>query len=91
MFLLTLIGIGGIIFIDYIFREVIWMSNRDMCMSIIDNMEEWQLQSVYEMLQIMKKSLENAEYLSMLDKAEEQVRNGQVVIKTMDELIAMEE
>lgn len=37
------------------------MSNRDMCVSIIDSMEEWQLQSVYEMLQTMKKTLEKLE------------------------------
>lgn len=37
------------------------MSNRDMCISIIDNMEEWQLQSVCEMLRAMQKSLEKME------------------------------
>lgn len=37
------------------------MSNRDMCMSIIDNMEEWQLQTVYEMLRTMQKSLDKLE------------------------------
>ena len=33
----------------------------------------------------------NAEYLAKLDQADEQIRNGQVVIKTLDELIAMED
>lgn len=32
-----------------------------MCISIIDNMEEWQLQSVCEMLRAMQKSLEKME------------------------------
>lgn len=39
----------------------------------------------------LQKAKRNAEYLAMLDKADEQVKNGQVVIKTMEELIAMEE
>lgn len=33
-----------------------------MCISIIDNMEEWQLQSVCEMLRAMQKSLEKIEF-----------------------------
>lgn len=37
------------------------MSNRDMCVSVIDSMEEWQLQSVYEMLRAMRKSLDKLE------------------------------
>ena len=41
------------------------------------------------MLQSMRKAARNAEYLAKLDKADEQVRNGQVVIKTMAELEAM--
>lgn len=39
----------------------------------------------------LQKAKRNAEYLAMLEKADEQVKNGQVVIKTMEELIAMEE
>lgn len=39
----------------------------------------------------MAKAKRNAEYLAKLDRAEEQVKNGQVVVKTMDELLAMEE
>ncbi|MCM1134598.1 MAG: type II toxin-antitoxin system Phd/YefM family antitoxin [Clostridium sp.] len=39
----------------------------------------------------LQKAKKNAEYLAMLSKADEQVKNGQVVIKTMEELIAMEE
>lgn len=39
----------------------------------------------------LQKAKRNTEYLAMLDKADEQVKNGQVVIKTMEELIAMEE
>lgn len=39
----------------------------------------------------LQKAKRNAEYLAMLDKADEQVNNGQVVIKTMEELIAMED
>ena len=30
------------------------MSNRDMCISVINSMEEWQLQSVLEMLNAVK-------------------------------------
>ena len=37
------------------------------------------------------KAKRNAEYLAKLNRADEQIRNGQVVVKTMDELIAMEE
>lgn len=39
----------------------------------------------------LQKAKQNAEYLAKLDKAEEQIKNGQVVMKTMEELIAMEE
>ncbi len=37
------------------------MSNRDMCISVINSMEEWQLQSVLEMLQTMKKTMDQLE------------------------------
>lgn len=39
----------------------------------------------------LQKAKRNAEYLAMLERVDEQVKNGQVVIKTMEELIAMEE
>ncbi len=39
----------------------------------------------------LQKAKKNAEYLAMLERADEQVKNGQVVVKTMEELIAMEE
>lgn len=39
----------------------------------------------------MAKAKRNAAYLEKLDRAEEQVKNGQVVVKTMQELLAMEE
>lgn len=39
----------------------------------------------------LAKAKKNAEYLEKLNKADEQIRNGQVIIKTMDELLAMEE
>ena len=39
----------------------------------------------------LQKAKRNAEYLAMLDRADEQVKNGQVVIKSMEELIKMEE
>ena len=42
-------------------------------------------------LESAMKSLRNAEYLSKLDRADEQIRNGQVVVKTMEELEAMAE
>lgn len=37
------------------------MSNREMCISVIDSMEEWQLQSVFEMLQAMKSAINDLE------------------------------
>ena len=37
------------------------MSNRDMCISVINSMEEWQLQSVYEMLQTLKGTMDRLE------------------------------
>ena len=39
----------------------------------------------------LQKAKKNAEYLAMLNRADEQVKNGQVVVKTMEELITMEE
>jgi len=39
----------------------------------------------------LQKAKKNAEYLAMLERADEQVKNGQVVVKTMEELIAMED
>lgn len=39
----------------------------------------------------LEKAKKNAEYLAKLNKADEQIRNGKVVTKTMDELLAMEE
>ena len=37
------------------------MTNRDMCVSVIDSMEEWQLQSVLHMLQSMKDTMDALE------------------------------
>lgn len=37
------------------------------------------------------KAKKNAEYLAKLNRAEEQTKNGQIITKTMDELLAMEE
>lgn len=37
------------------------MSNRDMCISVINSMDEWQLQSVLEMLQAVKSTLDKLE------------------------------
>ena len=37
------------------------MSNRDMCVSVIDSMPEWQLQSVLEMLQAVKGTMDKLE------------------------------
>ena len=34
------------------------MSNRDMCISVINSMEEWQLQSVLEMLNAVKGTMD---------------------------------
>ena len=33
----------------------------------------------------------NAEYLEKLNRADEQIKNGQVITKTIDELLAMED
>lgn len=38
----------------------------------------------------LEKAKKNAEYLSKLNRADEQIKNGQVITKTMDELLAME-
>lgn len=37
------------------------MSNRDMCISVINSMEEWQLQSVLEMLKTVKGTMDKLE------------------------------
>ena len=37
------------------------MSNRDMCISIINNMEEWELQSALEILRFVKGAAEGSE------------------------------
>ena len=37
------------------------------------------------------KARRNAEYMEKLNKADEQVQNGQVITKSLDELFAMEE
>ncbi len=37
------------------------MSNRDMCISVINSMEEWQLQSVLEMLNAVKCTMDKLE------------------------------
>ena len=37
----------------------------------------------------MARAMRNAEYFAMLDKADEQIRNGQVVVRTMEDLEAM--
>lgn len=37
------------------------MSNRDRCISVINSMEEWQLQSVLEMLQAVKGTMDKLE------------------------------
>lgn len=38
----------------------------------------------------LEKAKKNAEYLAKLNRADEQTKNGQVVTKTMDELLAKE-
>ena len=37
------------------------MSNRDMCISVINSMKEWQLQSVLEMLNAVKGTMDKLE------------------------------
>ena len=37
----------------------------------------------------LEKARRNAEYLKMLDKSDEELRQGKVVVKTMEELEAM--
>ena len=37
------------------------MSNRDMCISVINSMDEWQLQSVLEMLKAVKGAMDRLE------------------------------
>lgn len=37
------------------------MNNRDMCISVINSMEEWQLQSVLEMLRAVKSTMDMLE------------------------------
>ena len=39
----------------------------------------------------LAKARKNAEYLEKLNRADEQIRNGQVITKTMDELLSMED
>ena len=37
------------------------MNNRERCISVINSMEEWQLQSVFEMLQAVKGTMDRLE------------------------------
>lgn len=37
------------------------MSNRDMCISVINSMDEWQLQGILEMLNAMKGAMDRLE------------------------------
>lgn len=37
------------------------MSNRERCISVINSMEEWQLQSVFEMLSAVKGTIDKLE------------------------------
>lgn len=39
----------------------------------------------------LSKAKKNAEYLAKLNRADEQIRKNQIISKTMDELISMEE
>lgn len=39
----------------------------------------------------LAKAKKNAEYLEKLNRADEQIKNGQVVTTTIDELLAMED
>ena len=39
----------------------------------------------------LAKAKKNAEYLAKLNRADEQIGNGQVITKTIDELLAMED
>ena len=39
----------------------------------------------------LEKARKNAGYLEKLNREDEQIRNGKIVTKTMDELLAMEE
>ena len=39
----------------------------------------------------LAKAKKNTEYLAKLNRADEQIKNGKVVTKTMDELLAMED
>lgn len=39
----------------------------------------------------LEKARRNAEYIAKLNKADEQVQNGQVITKSLDELFAMDE
>ena len=39
----------------------------------------------------LEKARKNAEYLAKLNWADEQIKNGQVVTKTIEELLAMED
>lgn len=47
------------------------MSNRDMCISVINSMEEWQLQSVLELLRAVKSTMDKLE-AGALDEAMKQ-------------------
>ena len=38
----------------------------------------------------LQKAKRNAEYLAMLDKSDKELRDGKVVVKTMEDLEAME-
>lgn len=42
-------------------KEARTMSNREMCISMINSMEEWQLSSVLELLRTMKNTIDELE------------------------------
>ena len=44
------------------------LSNRDMCISVINSMEEWQLQSVLEMLRAVKGTMDKLETAALETK-----------------------
>lgn len=62
-------------------RETVIVTRKDEKNVVIISLDEWNA---------LQKAARNAEYLDMIDRSMEQAKQGKVVVKTIQELEAME-
>ena len=62
-------------------HETVIVTRKDEKNVVIISLDEWNA---------LQKAARNAEYLDMIDRSMEQAKRGKVVVKTMEELEAME-